>query len=249
MGDLQFAKQFLNTLDGKPTKYQPDHVFDPKTFQLRVPYTLPKLSNPPHPSPPKKTPSAAPAPGSEAAAPTVSITLKSARNPNMTLELPSLNPETTTIQSLKEQIQSHLGGPSVVGIDKVKILMNKKPVPPSKKTVSDAWDNKPAGHNIEFGVMIMGGAPDPPTQQPPTVPASATGTELEKATPMEGVEATRTASEPVQPGVESGASVLESAAFWDDLQGFLEQRIRDQSEAQALRGIFEKAWRSANSAP
>lgn len=167
----------------------------------------------------------------------------------MTLSLPSLNPTTTTIQSLKEQVQSHLGGPSVVGIDKVKILLNKKPVPPSRKTVSDALDDKSAGHEIEFGVMIMGGAPDPPPQQPPTAPRSTTGPDSEKPTPMEGVEATNTVSDPVHPGVESGASVLESAAFWDDLQGFLEQRIRDHSEAQMLRGVFEKAWRSANSAP
>ena len=41
MGDLQFAKQFLTSLDNKPTKYQPDHVFDPKTFQMRIPVSLP----------------------------------------------------------------------------------------------------------------------------------------------------------------------------------------------------------------
>jgi len=163
----------------------------------------------------------------------------------MTLSLPSLNPATTTIQSLKEQVQSHLGGPSVVGIDKVKILLNKKPVPPSKKTISEALDDKSAGREVEFGVMIMGGAPDPPPQQPPAAPA----TDSTKPTPMDGVEPTKSASDPVQPGVESGAAVLESAAFWEDLQGFLEQRIRDQSQAQVVRGVFEKAWRSANSAP
>ncbi|KAK5046365.1 hypothetical protein LTR84_008166 [Exophiala bonariae] len=246
MGDLAFAKQFLNTLDAKPTKYQADHVFDPKTFQLRVPYTLPKLSTPPHPSPPKTSPATAPAPGSEAAAPSASIILKSARNPNMTLTLPSLNPTTITIQSLKEQVQSYLGGPSVVGIDKIKILLNKKPVPPSRRTVVEALDDKlGTAKEIEFGVMIMGGAPDPPPQQP-----SATATrQAAEITPMEGVEATKVSSEPVQPGAASGAAVLETPAFWDDLQGFLEQRIRDQSEAQTLRGVFEKAWRSSTSAP
>jgi hypothetical protein len=179
----------------------------------------------------------------------------------MTLSLSSLNPTTTTIQSLKEQVQSHLGGPSVVGIDKIKILLNKKPVPPSKKTVSDALDDKPATRDIEFGIMIMGGAPDPPPQQHSAAPTLATGPGSEKAaaeaaqrtssqpTPMEGVEATKAAPEPVQPGTASGASVLESPAFWEDLQGFLEQRIRDQSEAQILRGLFENAWRSAKSTP
>lgn len=179
----------------------------------------------------------------------------------MTLKLSSLNPTTTTIQSLKEQVQSYLGGPSVVGIDKIKVLLNKKPVPPSKKTVSDALDDKSAPREIDFGVMIMGGAPDPPPQQSSAAPTLATGTESEKAaaeaaqrtssqpTPMEGVETTKPAPGPVQPGTASGASVLESAAFWEDLQGFLEQRIRDQSEAQILRALFEKAWWSANSTP
>jgi len=37
MSELQFAKQFLTTLDSKTTKYQTNHVFDPKTFAVRVP--------------------------------------------------------------------------------------------------------------------------------------------------------------------------------------------------------------------
>lgn len=137
-----------------------------------------------------------------------------------------------------------------MGIDKIKVLLNKKPVPPSKKTVSDALDDKPATRDIEFGVMIMGGAPDPPPQQHSVAPTLATGPETSsQPTPMEGVEATKAAPEPVKPGAASGAALLESPAFWEDLQGFLEQRIRDQSEAQVLRGLFEKAWRSANSTP
>jgi hypothetical protein len=37
MSELNFAKTFLTTLDGKTTKYSPDHVFDPKTFATRIP--------------------------------------------------------------------------------------------------------------------------------------------------------------------------------------------------------------------
>lgn len=135
----------------------------------------------------------------------------------------------------------------MVGIEKIKILLNKKPVPPSKRTVVDALDDKPGTvKEIEFGVMIMGGAPDPPPQQPS---ASTAASQKAETAPMEGVEATRVSSEPVQPGAASGTAVLETTAFWDDLQGFLEQRIRDQSEAQRLRGVFEKAWQSSTSAP
>ncbi|KIX09735.1 uncharacterized protein Z518_00816 [Rhinocladiella mackenziei CBS 650.93] len=263
MGDLQFAKQFLTALDSKPTKYQADHVFDPQTFQMRIPYTLPKLSNPPHPPPPKTTPASAPAPGSESANPTVTITMKSARNPNMTLTLTSIDPTSTTIQALKEQIQSYLGGPTVVHLEKIKVLLNKKPVPPSKKTVTDALDEKSPRGTVEFGVMVMGGAPDPPPQKQTqtrtrapvpveTEMAAAPASEKaaveaeEKSTvssAMEGVETTTTSAEATR------ESVLETAEFWTDLQGFLEQRIRDQAEAVRLRGVFEQAWRSSNAKP
>jgi hypothetical protein len=34
-------------------------------------------------------------------------------------------------------------------------------------------------------------------------------------------------------------------AFWDDLQGFLEQRLKDYDEANKLRVLFKEAWRSS----
>src|SRR5436305_10115492 len=37
MSELNFAKTFLTALDAKPTKYNSDHVFDPKTFATRIP--------------------------------------------------------------------------------------------------------------------------------------------------------------------------------------------------------------------
>ncbi|KAJ9602212.1 hypothetical protein H2200_013332 [Cladophialophora chaetospira] len=260
MGDLQFAKQFLGSLDNKPTKYQPDHVFDPKTFQLRVPYVLPKLSTPPHPAPPKSTPTAAPAPGAEPAIPPLTLILKSARNPNMTLTIPSVQ-ATTSLQAIKEQIQSYLGGPDVVATEKIKLLLNKKPIPASKKFMSEALEGNDASGEVELGVMVMGGAPDPPpqAQPPPAIDGaiSISAPTSEKAavegeqtkpetTPMDGVENTQT---PVQPGEASGQSVLETSEFWDDLQGFLEQRIRSSEDAVKLRGTFEQAWRSSNAAP
>ncbi|KAL2423923.1 hypothetical protein ABEF95_009977 [Exophiala dermatitidis] len=262
MGDLQFAKQFLTTLDNKPNKYPSDYAFDPKTFQMRIPYTLPRLSHPPHPLPPKTAPSA-PAPGSESAASTVTVTLKSARNPNMILVVPSVDPTTTTIHALKEQIQSYLGGPTVVHLDKIKVLWNKKPVPPSKRTVAEALDQKTVEGNIEFGVMVMGGAPDPPPQTPLSIPEpqmagaplsekAAVEAEQNKPEPtaMEGVESSSTTtSAVVQPGEVSGQDVLRTTEFWVDLQGFLEQRVRDQAEAASLRELFERAWRSTTSAP
>lgn len=190
--------------------------------------------------------------------------MKSARNPNMTLAIPAVDPASTMIAALKEQIQSYLGGPTVVHIDKIKVLLNKKPVPPSKRTVVEALDEKTPEGDVEFGVMIMGGAPDPPPQTETPTPVSAPagapdlGTAAAEAqdkkgesSDMEGVESTEinSAPAPVQPGQMSGESVLETTGFWDDLQGFLEQRIRDEAEAARLRGLFEQAWKSSTSMP
>lgn len=175
----------------------------------------------------------------------------------MTLTLPSVDPSNTTIQALKEQTQSYLGGSTVVQTDKIKILYNKKPIPPSKKTVADALDGKVPSGTVEFGVMVMGGAPDPPPQAPPEM-AAAPGSEKAAveaeevkagSTTMEGVETANAETAPVQPGEPRGERVLQTTEFWDDLQGFLEQRIRDQAEAVKLRGMFENAWRSSTSAP
>jgi hypothetical protein len=44
MSELSFAKTFLTTLDAKNTKYSPNHVFDPKTFQTRIPLCVPESS-------------------------------------------------------------------------------------------------------------------------------------------------------------------------------------------------------------
>jgi ubiquitin-like protein 4 len=144
-------------------------------------------------------------------------------------------------------------------VEKIKLLLNKKPIPASKKTVSEALEGSDvsASSEIEFGVMIMGGAPDPSPQVLGAAILSS-APESEKAgleaqerkagasvTPMEGVEA----AAPVQPGEVSGQQILETPEFWEDLQAFLEQRIRHAEDATSLRGLFERAWRSSTSAP
>jgi hypothetical protein len=256
MSELQFAKQFLTSVDAKNTKYQLDHVFDLKTFATRVPYTLPRLSHPPHPNPPKSTPSVPAAPGAAPidAGQNLSITLKSTRNPNMSLRLEDLT-SATTIQSLKEAVQIHLGGAGVVSIDKIKILLNKKPIPASKPTVRDAFTGTDVDGRteVELAIMVMGGAPDPPvgaadvvkpatpvpgkdnaTSQPPTQPD-----------PMEGVEKTKHTSDSAPKSKE----VLSGPQFWADLEQFLADKLDSQAEAQSLRQTFENAWRSITATP
>jgi hypothetical protein len=139
-----------------------------------------------------------------------------------------------------------------VNLEKIKILHNKKPIPASKKTIADAVDK--AGKEIEFGVMVMGGAPDQiksPAEAVPTTNAFSAAQAPEPAdvttTPMEGVE--KVTSPPISIAAEgsrpSGVEVLKQAEFWDDLQGFLGQRLRDQGEAGRLRKVFEGAWRAS----
>jgi ubiquitin-like protein 4 len=140
-----------------------------------------------------------------------------------------------------------------VSLEKIKILHSKKPIPASKKTIADAIDDK-AGKDIEFGVMVMGGAPDQiksPAEAVPTTNAFSAAQAPEPAdvstTPMEGVE--KVTAPPVSMAAEgsgpSGVEVLKQAEFWDDLQGFLERRLRDQSEAARLRKVFEGSWRAS----
>jgi len=195
----------------------------------------------------------------------------------MTLSLPSTAPS-TTITALKQQVHNYLGGPSVVtSIDKIKILLNKKPIPASKQTVADIV-NDATTKDVELGVMVMGGAPDPAPQNTepgtsdsaaeipePEVPAPGPGSENavveaetgvnpaedSKDVSMDAMEDTQdtSQSQPVQPGGDSGDAVLQTDEFWGDLEGFLAQRIRSAEDATRLRGVFERAWRSGSAAP
>lgn len=275
MTEVSFAKTFLSTLDLKTSKYGHDYVFDPVNFELRIPYALPKLPHPQHPLPPKPnddlSKAAVPAPGAEKATSTtntINITLKSSRNPAMTYSLPS-TPPSTTIASIKQQLHDYLGGESAVSsVDKIKILQNKKPVPASKQTVADLVDQ--TTKDLELGVMVMGGAPDPPPQtqtsavtakSPEPVGPDSENAAIEAETGlnpteqatevMQDVQPTvSTTSNPVQPGEESGVSVLDSAEFWSDLEGFLGQRARvSQDEATRLSSLFKKAWQSSTATP
>ena len=103
-----------------------------------------------------------------------------------------------------------------------------------------AGDDAEKQREVDFGVMVMGGAPDPVEKPAPTEEKTAAAVE---STPMDGVEKPA-ASSPAPAQGPSGTVVLETGEFWDDLQGFLEQRLKDVGEAARLKKVFYEAWKA-----
>ncbi|OXV11165.1 hypothetical protein Egran_01076 [Elaphomyces granulatus] len=221
MAEIAFTKSFLSALDSRPIKLQNDYIADPQTLGLRGPYTLPRMPSP-HPSMPKKikTPMV---PGSSKS---VTIHLKSPRNPILEFSIDNVPLSTTTIQDLKDAVRERIldNSGNVVALDKIKILYKKKPV--AGKTVADVLADEPealnGGKEIEFGVMIIGGAN--------VVEPNVSG-----ITAIAGTLASASNSVP-EPGV------LQTDAFWKDLETFLEQRINDRLEAVRLASLFKTTW-------
>lgn len=153
------------------------------------------------------------APGAERS---LSVTLRSLRNPPLDITLTSLSP-LTSILDLKSAIHEQTSIP----VDKLRVLHSKKPVPDSRvlKDIAGAGEDATAA-KIEFSVMVIGGA------------AAIKKSEQEEFIPDVG----RVAQGP------SGSEVLGKEEFWVDLKGFLTQRLRDEAEAERTFTVFRKAW-------
>ncbi|OAQ88473.1 ubiquitin supergroup [Purpureocillium lilacinum] len=159
MTEVAFARTFLSSLDSRPVKLSPDHVEDPKNFPARPPYILPRM--PQAMSQPKSL-----APGQERS---ITVTLKSLRNPPLDIKLTS-QPLATSLLDIKNAVSSQTRIP----VDKMKILYNKRPLTDSKILKEVVGENDKA---VEFSVMVIGGsAAIPPEQPATTAPAEATGT-------------------------------------------------------------------------
>jgi hypothetical protein len=116
-------------------------------------------------------------------------------------------------------------------VNKIKILWRKKPVADSK-TVGEVI-GQDAGKEVEFSVMVMGGAAGgTPVTSPPAV---APPSEAEKG--LGG----NAGSGPAAQG-PSGKDVVATSEFWDDLKGFVVQRLRDEEEGERLFGLFKAAY-------
>lgn len=151
------------------------------------------------------------------------MVLKPMKPSSPTVPLSSIDTAKTSIFDLKQSYSTSSGIP----VAKIKILYKKKPVTDSK-TVAEVIGQE-AGPDVEFSVMVMGGAIGTPVQSPPAVAPS----EVEKGL--------GSASGPTAQG-PSGKEVVAGSEFWDDLKGFVIQRIRDEDEGQRLVGVFKAAW-------
>lgn len=177
------------------------------------------------------------APGS---AKSVTVQLKSARNPVLEVSLDNVPLTTTTIHDLREAVRQRTvaaDGTQSPAADKIKILYKKKPVGGSaERTLAEILgDSEPevlsGGKTVEFGIMIMGGASVKPevTESPAGAGAKIAETVPYPSKPAEGA---------------SGSEVLQTEEFWKDLEGFLELRTKDTVESLRLAGIFKRAWQA-----
>ena len=113
---------------------------------------------------------------------------------------------------------------------KIKILYKKKPVTDAK-TVAEVIGSE-AGGDVEFSIMVLGGAVaggTPPVASPP----AAAPSEADK-----GLAAGAGAAA-VGP---SGKEIVATEEFWGDLKNFVLQRIKDEQEGERLVGVFRGAW-------
>ncbi|MCJ1432088.1 hypothetical protein MMC27_001444 [Xylographa pallens] len=227
MTELSFTKSFLSILDSRPIKLPSDHAFDPKTFEPKGPYTLPRM---PHPMRRTSKPSA---PGS---APALTVSLKSLRNPPLDISL-SNKALTTSVLELKQAVAENIG---VSGTDKIRLLYKKKPCADSK-TLKDVIGDEVL-KDVEFSVMVIGGV----TAASEAAPGAEKdlGSAADGDTKMEDVPMAQGPSGVVVLDAQgpSGAPLLETQQFWQDLDAFLIQRIGNKEVASEISALFSKAW-------
>jgi hypothetical protein len=149
------------------------------------------------------------APGQERS---LTISLKSLRNPPLDIVLKSQSP-LTSILDLKTEVSSQ----SSIPVDKIRILHKKKPMGDAKVLKDVVGEDETS---VEFSVMVMGGA----------------------ASVKKEVDAVATAPAAQGP---SRTEVLGTGEFWEDLKGFLTQRLKDQGEGERVYGLFRKAWEAS----
>jgi len=125
----------------------------------------------------------------------------------------------TSIHDLKRTLAEQAAIPA----DKIRLLYRKKPCADAK-TLKDLLAEGEV--EVEFSVMVMGGSSTP------------------GGGAVEELVATEEAAEgPAAASGASGEAVVETEEFWEDLRGFLMQRLKDEKMSEELVGVCRRAWR------
>jgi ubiquitin-like protein 4 len=142
----------------------------------------------------------------------------------------------STVHDLKSQYAEKSGQP----LDKIKLLLNKKPAADLKTLKEMGVEG-----DVELSVMVMGGASAATTpaveKMEPVMPA---GDKMDIDSQAPAPESEKATAEAVneKAAVESVEAILKTEEFWTDLKGFLAQRLRDQGEGEKLAKVFRDAY-------
>lgn len=186
----------------------------------------------------KKTKKQCVVPGSSKS---ITIHLKSPRNPAFEFTIPNASVTTTNSEDLKRDVRGRIADAqgNEIPLEKVKLLYKRKPVTGNKsiaEILADEPDMLSGGKEVEFGIMVIGGA----GAKVVDVASEKDGSESQQ---KQNVGAEGKSGESEVGGVSSSAyQVLESEAFWEDLQGFLIQKTHDENVGKQLRSLFASAW-------
>lgn len=163
------------------------------------------------------------------------MTLKPTKASFPAITLADTNSSQTTILDLKTAYATQTSlstGPSAV-----KILFNKRPLAGDVKTLNEVLPTPFDAAEVEFGVMIIGSAvPSAPAEQA-TGSAPLSEQAAEKAPAASG-QASQSTDSVMADG--PGGTVLDDL-FWSDLQAFLVQRTKSETEGARLTEVFRKA--------
>ncbi|EFQ30013.1 hypothetical protein CGRA01v4_01104 [Colletotrichum graminicola] len=116
-------------------------------------------------------------------------------------------------------IKTAVEAQSRIPVDKVKLLYNKKPVSDSKVLKDLLTDDQ---SSLEFSVMVIGGAA---AVKPEPAPVGVGSGQQEYI----------------------GEAALDTPEFWNDLKGFLMQRLKHEQKAEELSAQWRSAWQAQKS--
>lgn len=167
------------------------------------------------------------------------ITLTSPRNPPLSINTDQ--PASISVLELKNLVSEDASIP----IAKIKVLYGKKPVHDAKTLSELLGDEQP--DTVELGLMVMGGAasvvarePKAATEAKPNIderPETSAEKAKEKDIDMTDVDSCLPST---AVGVH-GKEALNTPEFWDDLKGFLQQRLKDEHLGHEVADRFKQS--------